>query len=125
MKGQIVKIVRDLHYVRYGDDVYPCKCRGKIRNLKQIPLVGDFCIFDKDKLTIESILDRKNEFSRPPVANIDQAIIVMILQSKIIMQPQPLPKAIFMAEVLVIVVYLRSLSYICVACHIFAKQMCD
>jgi len=79
MKGQIVKIVRDLHYVRYGDDVYPCKCRGKIRNLKQIPLVGDFCIFDKDKLTIESILDRKNEFSRPPVANIDQAIIVTSL----------------------------------------------
>ena len=54
-------------------------------------------------------------------------MIVMILQSKIIMQPQPLPKAIFMAEVPVIVVYLRSLSHICEAnvrlkC---AAKMCD
>ena len=79
MKGQIIKIVRDLHYVKYDGNIYPCKCRGKIRNLKQVPLVGDFCIFDKEKLTIESILERKNEFSRPPVANIDQAIIVTSL----------------------------------------------
>ena len=79
MKGQIVKIVRDLHYVKYNDNVYPCKCRGKIRNIKQIPLVGDFCIFDSEKLVIESILERKNEFSRPPVANINQAIIVTSL----------------------------------------------
>ena len=76
MKGQIVKIVRDLHHVKYDKNIYPCKCRGKIRNLKQIPLVGDFCIFDKEKQVIESILERKNEFSRPPVSNIDQAIIV-------------------------------------------------
>lgn len=76
MKGQIVKIVRDLHFVKCDKEIYPCKCRGKIRNLKQIPLVGDFCIFDKDKQVIESILERKNQFSRPPVSNIDQAIIV-------------------------------------------------
>lgn len=79
MKGQIVKIIRDLHYVKYDKNVYECKCRGKIRNLKQIPLVGDFCIFDKEKLVIESIIERKNEFSRPPVSNIDQTIIVTSL----------------------------------------------
>lgn len=79
MKGQIIKIIRDLHYVKCDGNVYPCKCRGKIRNKKQIPLVGDFCIFDNEKLVIESILERKNEFLRPPVANIDQAIIVTSL----------------------------------------------
>lgn len=79
MKGQIVKIIRDLHYVKCDGNIYGCKCRGKIRNLKQIPLVGDFCIFDSEKLVIESILERKNEFKRPPVANIDQAIIVTSL----------------------------------------------
>lgn len=79
MTGQIIKIIRDLHYVKYENIVYPCKCRGKIRNLKKIPLVGDFCIFDSEKLVIESILERKNEFQRPPVANIDQAIIVTSL----------------------------------------------
>lgn len=76
MKGQIVKIIRDLHFVKCDKNVYSCKCRGKIRNLKKIPLVGDYCIFDKEKLVIESILERKNEFLRPPVSNIDQAIIV-------------------------------------------------
>lgn len=79
MKGQIVKIIRDLHYVKCDGNIYGCKCRGKIRNLKQIPLVGDFCIFDSEKLVIESILERRNEFKRPPVANIDQAIIVTSL----------------------------------------------
>ncbi len=80
MKGQIIKIVRDLHVVNFNNKEYNCKCRGKIRNNKVVPLVGDYCIFDKDKLIIEEILPRKNEFQRPPVSNIDQAIIVVSIK---------------------------------------------
>ena len=80
MKGQIIKIVRDLHVVSFENNEYNCKCRGKIRNNKVVPLVGDYCIFDKDKLIIEEILPRKNEFQRPPVSNIDQAIIVVSIK---------------------------------------------
>lgn len=76
MKGQIIKIIRDLHIVSCDDKHYECKCRGKIRNQKIVPLVGDYCIFDPQKKVIEEILSRKNEFERPPVSNIDQAIIV-------------------------------------------------
>ena len=80
MEGQIIKIVRDLHTVAFDNKEYNCKCRGKLRNDKIVPLVGDYCIFDKEKLTIEEILPRKNEFQRPPVSNIDQAIIVVSIK---------------------------------------------
>ncbi len=76
MIGQITKIVRDIHTVSYGTIHYDCKCRGKIRNLRQVPVVGDYCEFNPDKLIIEKILPRKNEFTRPNVSNIDQLIIV-------------------------------------------------
>ena len=80
MKGQIIKIIRDLHIVSFKNEEYSCKCRGKLRNEKVIPLVGDYCTFDKEKLTIEEILPRKNEFQRPPVSNIDQGIIVISMK---------------------------------------------
>ena len=31
MEGQIVKIISDLHFVEYDNNVYPCKCRGIFR----------------------------------------------------------------------------------------------
>ena len=76
MEGQIVKIIKDLHVVSCNNEIFNCKCRGKIRNIKVVPLVGDYCVFDPSKLVIEEILPRKNEFQRPPVSNITQAIIV-------------------------------------------------
>lgn len=76
MEGQIIKIIRDIHYVKIDSDIYECKCRGKFRNDKIVPLVGDYCVFDKEKKVIEKIMPRKNELTRPPVSNIDQAIIV-------------------------------------------------
>ena len=79
IKGQIIKINSDLHYVSYKNDVYPCKCRGIFRKNKIIPLVGDYVIFDKDKEVIEEILPRRNEFNRPKVSNIDRAFLITSL----------------------------------------------
>lgn len=79
MQGQIVKIVSDLHYVSYGDKIYPCKCRGIFRKEHITPLVGDYVLFNIDKKLIEEILPRKNEFLRPKVSNIDRAFIVTSL----------------------------------------------
>ena len=81
MEGQIVKIIRQTHIVNCDNENYACHCRGKIRNKNIVPLVGDYCIFSKENKTIEEILPRKNEFKRPPVSNIDQAIIVTSLVS--------------------------------------------
>lgn len=79
MRGQIVKIHSDLHFVQEGNQVFPCKCRGVFRKDKILPLVGDFVEFNQNKLLIEKILPRKNEFFRPKVANIDQAFLVTSL----------------------------------------------
>lgn len=81
MKGQIVKIHSDLHYVQASDKVYPCKCRGVFRKEKILPLVGDYVEFDTKKLVVEKILPRKNEFYRPKVSNIDQAFLITSLVS--------------------------------------------
>ncbi len=80
MKGQIVKIIRNMHVVASGDERYECVCRGKIRNQNVTPLVGDYVKFDKDKKVIEEVLERRNFFNRPMVANIDQAILITSLK---------------------------------------------
>ncbi len=80
MKGQIVKIIRNIHVVECNHKKYNCTCRGKIRNKNITPLVGDYVTFDKDNLVIEEVLKRKNFFNRPLVANIDQAILVTSLK---------------------------------------------
>lgn len=80
MKGQIVKISSDLHFVSYENQIYPCKCRGVFRKEHIIPVVGDYVLFHKDKKIIEEILPRKNVFQRPKVSNIDQAFLVTSLK---------------------------------------------
>ena len=76
MQGKIVKIISDTHVVSSDGCFYSCKCRGLFRKEHITPLVGDYVLFDKDKLIIEKILPRKNEFERPKVANIDQAFLI-------------------------------------------------
>jgi len=76
MKGQIVKILSNLYFVNSGNKVYECHSRGKFRNQKITPVVGDYVIFDEENNYILEILPRKNELVRPLVSNIDQALIV-------------------------------------------------
>lgn len=59
--------------------VYECRGRGVFRKRKITPLVGDYVKFnidERNKGYIKEIDSRKNELARPPIANIDQAIIV-------------------------------------------------
>lgn len=81
MKGQIIKIISDLHIVSYNNETIGCKCRGRFRMKKTIPQVGDYVIFDKEKKIIEEILPRKNSFKRPCVSNIDQAFLITSLKT--------------------------------------------
>lgn len=76
MKGQIVKILSNLYFVNNGNEVYECHSRGKFRNDKITPVVGDYVIFDNENNYILEILPRKNYLIRPLVSNIDQGIIV-------------------------------------------------
>ena len=77
MEGIIIKNISNDYTVRTNNnDLVVCKPRGKFRNDKLTPLVGDKVIIDKDEKVILEIKKRKNELIRPRVANIDQAIIV-------------------------------------------------
>ncbi len=80
MKGQIVKISSDLHFVNFNDEIFPCKCRGIFRKEHIIPVVGDYVLFNKEKKLIEEILPRKNIFQRPKVSNIDRAFLITSLK---------------------------------------------
>ena len=80
MTGQIVKISSDLCFVSCDNVIYPCKARGIFRKEHITPTVGDYVLFDRDKLIIEKIKDRKNNFKRPKVSNIDQAFLITSLK---------------------------------------------
>lgn len=77
MKGIVIKIKGNLYVVKAEDKMYECTARGLLKLKKASILVGDYVMIDEDKNTITKILPRKNEFIRPPIANIDQMIIVV------------------------------------------------
>lgn len=80
MQGQIIKIISNLFFVYQDDIVYPCRSRGLFRNQSITPVVGDYCIIDKENNYIMEILPRKNFLVRPLIANIDQGLIVTSLR---------------------------------------------
>ena len=83
--GTIVKGIAGFYYVKAEDKIFECKARGKFRNVNLIPYIGDLVriVPEENQLTgsIVEILPRKNLLIRPPVANIDQAIIVFAAKS--------------------------------------------
>lgn len=78
MKGRIIKALAGFYYVADGDQVYTCKARGKFRKTRQKPLVGDEVEFELsgEEGYIVKLLPRKNELIRPPICNVDQALLV-------------------------------------------------
>ena len=78
MKGKIICINAAIHKVLLEDNtIIDTKVRGKLRNQKIEPLVGDNVIVDTNNNTIEEIEPRKNCLNRPLVCNIDKLLIVM------------------------------------------------
>lgn len=80
-KGQIRKALSGFYYVldEDGKRYIQCRGRGVFRNRQISPLVGDFVDYKADndlEGTILHVYERKNELVRPPIANIDQAILV-------------------------------------------------
>lgn len=80
----IYKTQKDLYHVLFKDRKYLCKARGVLRERNIKPLVGDFVkltILNDGEGLIEGIIDRKNSLIRPPVANVDQIVLVLTLKS--------------------------------------------
>jgi ribosome biogenesis GTPase len=80
LKGQIRKALSGFYYIYAEGETFQTRARGNFRNRKITPLVGDEVIFESDNVTdgyLLEILPRQNELVRPPVANVDQGVIVM------------------------------------------------
>lgn len=76
MEGKIIKIISNDYTVLSNNSNYVCKSRGKFRNANITPLVGDEVVFDELNNYILEVKKRKNELLRPPVSNIDNALII-------------------------------------------------
>ncbi len=82
IEGIIYKLLGGIYYVNVADKSYACKARGLFRLNDIKPLVGDRVViepdqFEDDKGYIVEVLERQTRLVRPPVANVDQAIIVV------------------------------------------------
>ncbi len=78
--GRIIRVLSGFYTVYDGSQSVVCKARGKFRKDALKPLVGDFCDFSQEGNNegyVMHIHERKNALIRPPMANIDQAIIVV------------------------------------------------
>lgn len=79
MTGRIQKALSGFYYVDTGEAVLQCRARGKFRKEGISPLVGDQVEVRElggGEGVVDKILPRRNAFSRPAVANIDQLVII-------------------------------------------------
>lgn len=80
MRGIIKKAISGFYYVECDGVTYECRGKGAFRNDNMTPLVGDTADFElsdgEDKGTVVAIVERKNSFLRPPIANLDKLFIV-------------------------------------------------
>ena len=78
-QGQIRKALSGYYYVEQDGELIQCRGRGVFRNRGESPLVGDIVDFTREGESdgyVMKIHPRKNELVRPPIANVDQAILV-------------------------------------------------
>ncbi|WFD09095.1 ribosome small subunit-dependent GTPase A [Tepidibacter hydrothermalis] len=89
LSGMIIKGIGGFYYIDTSEGIYECKARGIFRKKKITPLVGDIVDIsvvneEEKKGVIEDIKKRESELIRPPIANINKAIIVFSIKN-----PQP------------------------------------
>lgn len=80
MIGKIIKLTGGFYYIKSGDQVFETRARGNFRHLKVDPIVGDDVEFKYEEKTlgyIEKVYPRKNMLTRPKVANVDLALVVI------------------------------------------------
>ena len=78
-EGVIQKALSGFYYVNTGRELLTCRARGRFRKEGVTPLVGDRVEvreLGNGEGFVEAILPRKNDFTRPAVANIDQLVVI-------------------------------------------------
>lgn len=99
-KGRIYKSLSGFYYIDSDDGLVTCKARGKFRRQGITPLVGDeveYTVNSGGEGVVEAILPRKNEFIRPPVANID-LMVIFVSEAVPITEPFLIDRVVLIAE---------------------------
>lgn len=81
--GQIIRGLSSFYYVESDNKIWECKARGLFKKNKVTPLVGDYVRFeivDENHGFVTDIKSRANELNRPPISNVDQAILVFSIK---------------------------------------------
>lgn len=81
-RGLIVKALGGFYYVETPDGIYECRAKGIFRRRETSPLVGDRAVIELSgdgTGMVAQLEERKNSLVRPPLANLDQILIVVSL----------------------------------------------
>lgn len=85
-QGQVIRSHSNIYYVLVDGEIIECRPRGRFRLDRTGVLAGDRVEVhieersgDKKEGRIEAVLERATVLQRPPVANVDQALIVFTL----------------------------------------------
>ena len=78
IEGRIIKGIGGFYYIETEKGLYECRARGIFRKNKITPLVVDE---DNKKGVVEEIQERKTELVRPPIANVNKALIVFAVKN--------------------------------------------
>jgi len=79
-ENRIIGITGGLYTVETSSGTVSAKSRGVFRKNEIKPVTGDYVVLQSENNTepvITEVLDRKNEIVRPPLANIDIAVLVV------------------------------------------------
>ena len=79
MEGRIVALSCGIYSVEADSVIFKVPARGLFRSRNIKPIVGDKVLIDESSCVINHVFDRESYLKRPPVANIDQMIIVQSL----------------------------------------------
>lgn len=84
VEGIVIKAYSGYYYVQQNSKIWTCRLRGKFRLEKQDVLVGDIVKLkpaDDNTGIVYEVLPRRTRLLRPPVANVDQAIITFAVKN--------------------------------------------
>jgi len=79
-KGRIIKLIGGIYTVKDEQNIqHSVKPRGVFRHKNKSPKVGDMVEFEGSVIT--KVYPRDNELVRPPIVNVDQAVLINATKS--------------------------------------------
>ncbi|MGI6065593.1 MAG: ribosome small subunit-dependent GTPase A [Bacillota bacterium] len=108
-EGILLKRYGGFYFVKSEGLLWECTLRGKFRKLKQDFFPGDkvlISVLDEKRGVIEGVLPRINRLYRPPVANVEQVLVVFAFST-------PDPDFLLLDRMLIMAQYEKISPVVC------------